>query len=267
MVRTWPFHCSGARFSPWSGTQDPASLHQPKKPKGINFWRKVLKNLQSSKPVFLCIYFIGFFYVSVVYFKCKWMSYLHSFMHYIKNYPRKIFLLKRKFVLLLLPCRKVITEKQQQSSETALLVYQAHVRPRRRLCEGRRLLRLWGLFYGSFGIICAVIASTTYISSGVFTHLSVFLKGLFKQLHPTLVFPFSLQFLWSVSSLPKNWEIYYWFINSVARKWVHVCVCVCVCVHASMFWIHIIMIWVLGRRPFLTVLVSPHSTNYSLNIK
>ena len=85
-----------------------------------------------------------------------------------KELPRKIFLLKRKFVLLLLPCRKVITEKQQQSSETALLVYQAHVRPRRRLCEGRRLLRLWGLFYGSFGIICAVIASTTYISSGVF---------------------------------------------------------------------------------------------------
>lgn len=74
-----------------------------------------------------------FFYISVVYFKCKWMSYLHSFMRYIKNYPRKVFLLKRKFVLLLLLCRKVITEKQQQSSETALLVYHTHVRPHRRL--------------------------------------------------------------------------------------------------------------------------------------
>ena len=40
-----------------------------------------------------------------------------------------------------------------------------------------------------------VTAPTTYISSGLLTYLSVFLKGLFKQLHPTLVSLFSLQFL------------------------------------------------------------------------
>lgn len=49
-----------------------------------------------------------------------------------------------------------------------------------------------------------VTAPTTYISSGLLTYLSVFLKGLFKQLHPTLVSLFSLQFLWNVSSVPKN---------------------------------------------------------------
>ena len=217
------------------GTKILQAVHQPKKKtKRINFWRKVLKNLQSSKPVFLHIYFIGFFYISVVYFKCKWMRYLHSFTHYIKNYPGKIFLLKRKFVLLLLLCRIVVTEKQQ-TVQRQLCWFTILTWGHTEGCERKGDFSILEIcLTGLLGSSMQVTASATYLSSGLFTHLSVFLKGLFKQLHPTLVSLFSLQFLWNVSSVPKNWEIYYWFINSLIHKWVRVCVsvCLCVCAHA-----------------------------------
>lgn len=67
--------------------------------------------------------------------------------------------------------------------------------------RGFALLHLRCLSYGPFGIIGAVIASTTYVNSGLFTYTSVFIKGLFKQLHPT-----PISFVPSVSletSVPK----------------------------------------------------------------
>lgn len=140
-----------------------------------------------------------FLYFCGLFLSVKWMRHLHSFTYYIKNYPGKIFLLKRKFVLLLLLCRIVITKKQQ-TVQRQLCWFTAFSREATQKAvrgkEASPSLRsvLMGLLESSM----QVTTSATYLFRP-FTHLSVFLKGLFKQLHPTLVSLFSLQFLWNMS--------------------------------------------------------------------
>lgn len=112
------------------GTKDSGKLctSQKKNEKNQFLKKKFLKSA-IFKASLLTIYFIDFFIFLWFISSVMDAIYLHSFTYYIKNYPGKIFLLKRKFVLLLLLCRIVITKKTANSSETALLVYRTHVRP------------------------------------------------------------------------------------------------------------------------------------------